>query len=444
MHLPTPVRRFRRFVGPGMLAAVAITLGGLSATTTFAQTATGTDYWSDFVSWYRTTANETGANPSEAEMGAHIVEMMKDVDFSTLGMAEIENVNRLTRFAPELKKSISARLSALADMPGADGAKAMMMMLGAADADADRAGMVRKLMNHSGFDAMMKTPAAGQLFEAIGALPKEAAGSMQTEIMSLAKMVDRPMTAADAGLARGFVGMLKDLGDAIPADFRDATRTKVVDRLKAAAEAMPEGDNGVERLMKTVAYLDGAYMRGQLVDHKAPALTFQWSSGDTNLRSLDDLKGKVVVLDFWATWCGPCISSFPKVAELTERYNGYDVAVIGVTSLQGTHYGADGNRVDCSDDPDKEYSLMPGFMDAKDVSWTVAFAAQDVFNPDYGVQGIPHVAIIDPEGIVRYRGMHPASPLAEKAEKIDGLLAKAGLPTPAPLEAAKEETAGGE
>ena len=47
------------------------------------------------------------------------------------------------------------------------------------------------------------------------------------------------------------------------------------------------------------------------------------------------MKGNVVVVDFWATWCGPCVGSFPQVKELVEYYKGYNVTVLGLTSPQG-------------------------------------------------------------------------------------------------------------
>lgn len=73
---------------------------------------------------------------------------------------------------------------------------------------------------------------------------------------------------------------------------------------------------------------------------------------------------------------------------------------------------------------------MPAFMKAKDMTWPVVFSEQEVFNPDYGVRGIPHMAIIAPDGTVRYNGMHPATPHAEKVKKIDPILREFGLKVP--------------
>ena len=61
---------------------------------------------------------------------------------------------------------------------------------------------------------------------------------------------------------------------------------------------------------------------------------------------------------------------------------------------------------------------MTGFMEEKEMTWRVAFTEENVFNPDYGVRGIPHVVIIDAEGVVRHRGLHPGDPIEDKIEKI--------------------------
>src|SRR4051794_34306792 len=59
----------------------------------------------------------------------------------------------------------------------------------------------------------------------------------------------------------------------------------------------------------------------------------QWKNGEPI--ELSSLKGKVVLLDFWATWCGPCIASIPHNNELYERYKGDGLVLIGVCHSRG-------------------------------------------------------------------------------------------------------------
>lgn len=185
-------------------------------------------------------------------------------------------------------------------------------------------------------------------------------------------------------------------------------------------------------IRNTIERLNGPAVLGTLVNGPAPPLDFLWVSADRKLNSLNELRGKVVVLDFWTTWCGPCISAFPKLRKLVERYRNLPVEFLGVTSLQG-FYIAEGKRIDCKDDSDKEINLMSGFMKAKDMTWTVAFSRQQVFNPQYDVDGIPYVVIIDVERRVRFRKLHPYVDHDRIIGHIDELLRAAGIePPPAP------------
>ena len=105
------------------------------------------------------------------------------------------------------------------------------------------------------------------------------------------------------------------------------------------------------------------------------------------------------------------------------------MVVLGVTSIQGSVSGLQPQRIDTKGDPQKEMALMSDYIKAKEITWTIGFSDEEVFNPDYGITGIPHMAIIAPDGTLRHTGLHPAMPHAEKVEKIDALLKEFKLPT---------------
>jgi thiol-disulfide isomerase/thioredoxin len=322
----------------------------------------------------------------------------------------------------------------------------------------DRNEAIFEATKHPAFADALKTDVGVQFLQTVATMDgEEVAGRPIWNLVEQAI----PGTATPKELSKisGVINTAADPEAHVAPEQLEAIRTKLValtESTKAAAMVTDVADADAEKAAKKVEardrvvksiegrldLLNGAFAKGELLGHKSPAFTFEWSSGDTKLSTLEDLKGKVVVLDFWATWCGPCVGSFPQVRDLTAHYAGYPVVVLGVTSVQGFHYkrsleeGFKPEQVDTKGEPEKEMALMKDFMKDMNMTWTVAFSKQNVFNPEFGVNGIPHVAIIDPNGVVRYRGLHPASDPVKKHEMIDGLLKEFKLPTP-PAEAAK-------
>lgn len=106
-------------------------------------------------------------------------------------------------------------------------------------------------------------------------------------------------------------------------------------------------------------------------------------------------KGKVVLVDFWATWCGPCRKLIPEMNEWAKKYAD-DVVFIGMS--------------------DEKPETVKEFMKKTPMNYSVAIDTKKRMSNALGVKGIPHVMIISPDGIVRWQGF-PGSqedPLTEK------------------------------
>jgi thiol-disulfide isomerase/thioredoxin len=204
-------------------------------------------------------------------------------------------------------------------------------------------------------------------------------------------------------------------------------------KLLATLQEKFPGTKQAESVTRILASMDQAgeskAKLAALTGKPAPSLHFNWSSRP-GLKTLADLKGQVVVLDFWATWCGPCISSFPTVREHVAHFKGSPVTFLGVTSIQGFVSNLEPGRIETKGDPQKEMGLMPAFMKAKEMTWDVVFSEEKVFNPEYGIQGIPYIAILAPDGTVRHAGMNPHDPNARIVEKVTALLEEFKLPLP--------------
>jgi thiol-disulfide isomerase/thioredoxin len=154
----------------------------------------------------------------------------------------------------------------------------------------------------------------------------------------------------------------------------------------------------------------------QILGSPAPELpnVDRWFPGEA--KRLADLRGKVVMLDFWATWCGPCFATFPSLIELNQKFEKDGLVILGITRYYGE---ADGVQVT---EP-KEIEFLQQFKKENNLSYDFV-VGKDLENQlAYGALNLPTTVIIDRKGIVRYVEMG-AGRETEIQKMIEKLLAE--------------------
>lgn len=392
----------------------------------------------EFNAWMRAKF-ESGEPLTVPMAAAKATELLASIDLDALDLDGLAALDRMANYVPEVAETIRTRIAGIAEGTDVDAARAKMLGLPklARVESAERLAGLTAVFDHPALKGALATAEAEELFDLIGRLPVAEATALRDRILQLSVVFDLDVAPEDSEILATYVSSLQRLGDLIPPAAYDTARTAAAERLRRAVDLMQaSGDaeqiRSSEFLDRLRAYLEGAFMRGELLDQPAPSVAFNWYSSGESIHSLEDLRGKVVVLEFWTTGCGFCWEAMPKMRELQARYAGYDVVVLGVTSLQGMHHpGGGGDPIVTRDDPAREYAAMARLIADHDVTWPIAFMTENVLNPDFGVRGVPNMAIIDPAGVVRVARSHPAIPLAAKAAMIDPLLVEAGLTAPA-------------
>jgi len=169
---------------------------------------------------------------------------------------------------------------------------------------------------------------------------------------------------------------------------------KVLIRLRRDRDADALLDDYIKR-EQTPALADQA--KALKADHRRAtglfAPDFHLTTLDGKTITLQSLRGKVVLLDFWATWCGPCIQALPELKEIRKKFANRPFELISISV-------------------DREKRKLEDFVKANEMTWPQYFdegyrVAKDAF----GVATFPSYFVLDGDGVVTYvtRGYSPAT-----------------------------------
>ncbi len=190
--------------------------------------------------------------------------------------------------------------------------------------------------------------------------------------------------------------------------FRKTMNDEAIDSYKAALENLkkenPSSDN-FKDFQVFVNSKEGAYqqfMARERIKVGKPAPDIRLNSPDGKEYALSDLKGKVVLLDFWASWCGPCRRENPNVVKAYDKYNkqGFEVFSVSLDRSNGKQRWVDAIAKDGLKWPYHVSELQ--HWNSKDAK-------------TYGVTGIPKTFLIDREGNIA--AVNPRGPALEPALK---------------------------
>jgi len=191
-------------------------------------------------------------------------------------------------------------------------------------------------------------------------------------------------------------------------------------------EQKQAGNPRAARLTGMIKRLEGMGKPLSMIGSPAPVWTTEHAYSD--VKALADLKGKVVMIDFWATWCPWCIKSFPALRDLLKDYKGKPLAVVGVTTSSGSVWEsryeldddfkdkiAEGERTQpalrmargaseeqVAEHKAKEKDVIKTFIANHKMTWPVVMIDQKEPRAKYAVSGWPTAIIVDKAGRIRY------------------------------------------
>ncbi len=148
---------------------------------------------------------------------------------------------------------------------------------------------------------------------------------------------------------------------------------------------------------------------------------FTVTTADGKSFTLDEMGGRVVLVDFWATWCGPCNQELPHIQKIAQEFAGQPFVLISVSW-------------------DSDAAKWQSFLDKHGMTWNQYRDADHALSNAYGVQAIPHYFTIDSDGILQDEKIGSGSNIEGKLKKLVARAKSSPTPPPTPANTAASAT----
>jgi len=237
-----------------------------------------------------------------------------------------------------------------------------------------------------------KSPAISKVLRTLAWMKEDACDDL---VRAVIKSHPEPLTRAHA--ARVFVDELDSrvqLADSLGKKEEDRT----IYEKRMGKEKMKKVIDGAARFKKEAdefRVMLKTELKGQLPNLEVGKMAPETAS--VSLVKLSDLKGKVVVLDFWATWCGPCRAMIPHTRDLVKGLDGKPFVFVSISV-------------------DEKMETLTEFLKGEPMPWTHWWDGKRAMAEKWAVEGIPTLYVIDHQGVIRYKlvGYEP-----ESSKKLD-------------------------